>query len=71
MVTTNKEIFQEFSSVLTKTKFLVGQNLSFDLNIVGCEFLRLGLTNPLGQFQPSEPIVLFKLGKELARPLIF
>ena len=32
-----------FNEVLDKTKFIVGQNLNFDLNIMGCEFHRLGL----------------------------
>jgi len=32
-----------FNEVLSKTKFIVGQNLNFDLNIMGCEFHRLGL----------------------------
>ena len=32
-----------FNEVLNKTKFIVGQNLNFDLNIMGCEFHRLSL----------------------------
>ena len=32
-----------FNEVLSKTKFIVGQNLNFDLNIMGCEFHRLSL----------------------------
>jgi DNA polymerase-3 subunit alpha len=38
---TNLEtVLQLFNSALSKTKFVVGQNVSFDLNIMGCEFHR-------------------------------
>ena len=36
-----------FNEALQKTKFIVGQNLNFDLNIMGCEFHRLGVENKL------------------------
>ncbi|MFT6960090.1 MAG: DNA polymerase-3 subunit alpha, partial [Polaribacter sp.] len=36
-----------FNEVLGKTKFIVGQNLNFDLNIMGCEFYRLGVENKM------------------------
>jgi DNA polymerase-3 subunit alpha len=36
-----------FNEVLGKTKFIVGQNLNFDLNIMGCEFHRLGVESNL------------------------
>ncbi|QXP68901.1 DNA polymerase III subunit alpha [Polaribacter sp. R2A056_3_33] len=36
-----------FNEALAKTKFIVGQNLQFDLNIMGCEFHRLGVENNL------------------------
>jgi len=36
-----------FNQALQKTKFIVGQNLEFDLNIMGCEFHRLGVENKL------------------------
>jgi DNA polymerase-3 subunit alpha len=39
-----------FSKALEKTKILVGQNLNFDLNIVGCEFVRLGQETPFSKF---------------------
>jgi len=45
-----QEIIVEFNLVLAKTKFFVGQNLGFDLNIVGCEFHRLGIENILTKF---------------------
>ncbi|PKH50323.1 DNA polymerase III subunit alpha [Tenacibaculum sp. Bg11-29] len=36
-----------FNEALGKTKFIVGQNLAFDINIMGCEFHRLGVENDL------------------------
>ena len=36
-----------FNKVLGKTTFIVGQNLNFDLNIMGCEFHRLGVENKM------------------------
>ena len=44
------EILTEFNLVLSKTQFLVGQNLGFDLNIVGCEFHRLGIENKMSTY---------------------
>ncbi|WP_271856273.1 DNA polymerase III subunit alpha [Patiriisocius marinus] len=44
------QMMTKFQEALTKTKFLVGQNVGFDLNIMGAEFLRLGLENPLPEF---------------------
>ena len=38
-----------FNEALAKTKFIVGQNLQFDLNIMGCEFHRLGVETPLAK----------------------
>ncbi len=36
-----------FKEALQKTKFIVGQNVGFDVNIMGCEFHRLGIENNL------------------------
>jgi len=36
-----------FNDALKKTKFIVGQNVGFDINIMGCEFHRLGVENNL------------------------
>ncbi len=36
-----------FNEALQKTKFIVGQNLEFDINIMGCEFHRLSVENNL------------------------
>jgi DNA polymerase-3 subunit alpha len=36
-----------FNEALAKTKFIVGQNVGFDVNIMACEFYRLGIGNNL------------------------
>ncbi len=41
------DILEKFNNALTKTKFIVGQNLGFDINIMGCEFYRLGIKSPM------------------------
>jgi len=38
-----------FNEVLDKTKFVVGQNVEFDLNIMGCEFHRLATESKLNK----------------------
>ena len=40
-----EEVLNIFKQVLSKTSVLVGQNLKFDLNIIGSEFHRLGYDN--------------------------
>ena len=42
------EVLEKFNIALSKTKFIVGQNLGFDINIMGCEFYRLGIESPMG-----------------------
>jgi len=42
-----REVLVKFSEALSKTKFIVGQNLKFDLNIMGAEFIREDLANKL------------------------
>ena len=37
------ESLERFNVVLGKTKFLVGQNVTFDVNIMGAEFIRAGI----------------------------
>ncbi|PKA82636.1 DNA polymerase III alpha subunit [Ulvibacter sp. MAR_2010_11] len=44
------EMIEKFTEALSKTKYVVGQNVGFDLNIMGAEFLRLGMENPLPKF---------------------
>jgi DNA polymerase-3 subunit alpha len=41
------DVLEQFNEVLEKTKFLVGQNVGFDINIVGAEFVRLSIENKL------------------------
>ncbi len=41
------EVLEKFNIALSKTKFIVGQNLGFDINIMGCEFYRLGIESPM------------------------
>ena len=41
------DVLTIFRQVLSKAKFVVGQNLTFDLNVLGCEFVRLGMDSPL------------------------
>ena len=41
------EVLAKFKAALAKTKFVVGQNVGFDLNIMGAEFHREGVANNL------------------------
>jgi len=41
------EVLEKFNIALSKTKFVVGQNVGFDVNIMGAEFYRLGIENQL------------------------
>src|SRR5690606_24452737 len=41
------EVLEKFNTALHKTKFVVGQNVKFDLNIMGAEFVRENVENPL------------------------
>lgn len=41
------EVLDLFTSALAKSKFVVGQNITFDMNIMGAEFYRLNQNNPL------------------------
>jgi len=45
-----QEMLEKFHIALGKAKFIVGQNVGFDVNIMGAEFLRGGFQNPLEQF---------------------
>ncbi|NJN49891.1 MAG: PHP domain-containing protein, partial [Polaribacter sp.] len=40
-------VLEKFNQVLAKTKFIVGQNVEFDINIMGCEFYRNNIQNQL------------------------
>ncbi|MDW5287305.1 DNA polymerase III subunit alpha [Formosa sp. PL04] len=41
------EVLEKFNVALSKTKFVVGQNVGFDLNIMGAEFFREDVANQL------------------------
>jgi DNA polymerase-3 subunit alpha len=41
------EVLDKFKEALGKTKFVVGQNVGFDLNIMGAEFIRKEIANQL------------------------
>ncbi|WP_431133668.1 DNA polymerase III subunit alpha [Psychroserpens mesophilus] len=41
------EVLEKFNAALSKTKFVVGQNVTFDLNIMGAEFVRADFANKL------------------------
>ena len=43
------EVLQLFNEALEKATFVVGQNLKFDLNIMGCEFHRQGIKTNLNE----------------------
>ncbi|MGW9685104.1 DNA polymerase III subunit alpha [Flagellimonas sp. 2504JD1-5] len=43
------EVLEAFNAALDKAKFVVGQNVDFDINIMGCEFHRMGVENSLTQ----------------------
>jgi len=43
-----QEVLEKFNIALSKTKFIVGQNLGFDINIMGCELHRMGIDSPMG-----------------------
>ncbi len=41
------EVLEKFNIALSKTKFIVGQNLGFDVNIMGAEFHRMGVESQM------------------------
>lgn len=41
------EVLEKFNIALSKSKFIVGQNVGFDVNIMGCEFHRTGIESAL------------------------
>lgn len=42
-----KAVLEKFNIALAKAKFIVGQNVGFDVNIMGCEFYRMGISSPM------------------------
>jgi DNA polymerase III subunit alpha len=43
------EVLEKFNIALSKTKYIVGQNVGFDVNIMGCEFHRFNIGSDLTQ----------------------
>jgi len=41
------DVLEKFNTALSKSKFVVGQNVAFDLNIMGCEFYRENVESTL------------------------
>ncbi|SNZ01201.1 DNA polymerase III subunit alpha [Flagellimonas pacifica] len=41
------QVLEAFNAALNKAKFVVGQNVDFDINIMGCEFHRMEVGNSL------------------------
>jgi DNA polymerase-3 subunit alpha len=41
------EVLEKFNIALSKAKFIVGQNVGFDVNIMGCEFYRRGIESSI------------------------
>ncbi len=46
-----QEAMTLFNEALGKATFVVGQNIKFDINVVGCEFVRLAETTPMHDMQ--------------------
>jgi DNA polymerase-3 subunit alpha len=45
-----QEVLEKFQEMLSRTKYLVGHNISFDINIAAAEFYRITQVNPLSTF---------------------
>lgn len=43
------EVLIKFNEIIAKTTFIVGHNVEFDLNVMGCEFHRQQITTSLNQ----------------------
>jgi DNA polymerase III subunit alpha len=44
-----QEVLEKFNEALSKSKFVVGQNVGFDVNIMGCEFFRYELDSKMAE----------------------
>jgi DNA polymerase-3 subunit alpha len=44
-----QDVLIKFNEALAKAKFVVGQNIGFDINIMGCEFYRYGVESPMAK----------------------
>ena len=41
------KVLESFNSAISKSKFIVGHNINFDLNVIGCEFYRSNFKSKL------------------------
>ncbi len=46
-----QDVLEKFNHALSKAKFIVGQNVTFDVNIMGCEFHRFEMDSPLSKMR--------------------
>ena len=46
-----RDVLERFNQALGKAKFIVGQNVTFDVNIMGCEFHRYDMESPLAKMR--------------------
>ncbi len=46
-----QDVLSKFNEALSKAKFIVGQNIGFDLNIMGAEFYRYQVDSPMGKMR--------------------
>lgn len=44
-----EDVLAKFNTAMAKAKFIVGQNVGFDVNVMGAEFVRFSVENPLQQ----------------------
>ncbi|MCB9187887.1 MAG: DNA polymerase III subunit alpha [Flavobacteriales bacterium] len=44
-----RQVWDEFAEVLNRSKFVVGQNITFDINVMGCELYRYGVDSKLAE----------------------
>ena len=51
------EVLNEFNEVLKKAKFGVGQNVEFDYKIIGAEFFRKQIENPLQELPKADTMI--------------
>ena len=45
------EVLEKFNTALAKAKFIVGQNVGFDVNIMGCEFHRFNVESDMAKMK--------------------
>ncbi|MFB9119969.1 DNA polymerase III subunit alpha [Bergeyella porcorum] len=53
-----QDVLEEFKAVLQRAKFGVGQNVEFDYKIIGAEFHRKNIENPLQELPKADTMLL-------------